>query len=72
MITIFNRKEVFAGYLDGLNRARDVLEANGIRYSYTTPAIFFSAAQSQGLYYLYVHRKDYDFACHLLGRQQIR
>lgn len=72
MITIFNRKEVFVGYLDGLNRTRDILEANGIRFSYTTSAIFFSAALSQGLYYLYVHKKDYDLACHLLGREQIR
>lgn len=72
MITVFNRKEAFAGYLDGLNKVRDILDANGINYSYSSSAIFFSAGLSQGLYYLYVKKKDYDQACHILGNGNIR
>jgi hypothetical protein len=73
MITIFNRKEVFTGYLDGLNKSRDALDAQGIKYSYkTSTSVLSSDLRSSYMYYLYVHKKDYDLASHVLGRGQIR
>ena len=73
MITLWNRKEVFAGFDIGqLARVRDTLSAAGIRYiirSVDHAASHRSVISSSrgnpmlsSMYYVYVHKNDLDQA----------
>jgi len=79
MILFWNRKEVYMGNsLERFYEARQRLEDNGIKYDYklvsNNSASLFGSSRSQfgsfgenlqlsTMYYLYVHKKDYDYAC---------
>ena len=82
MITIFNRKELFLTYdIKERTRICDILCENGIDYylktiNPTASAFGSSRRASQGSfglnpdymyeYHIYVHKKDYEFANHLI------
>ena len=82
MITIFNREELLLTYsMDERVRICDILRANNIDYTIktvnTTASSFGSSRRSTsgtlGLnmdymyeYHVYVHKKDYDLAIHLI------
>lgn len=82
MITIWNRKEVFVGYsLQKFNEVRNNLNINNIKYCYkifnrNSPYLFGSRRgrigtfgenmEYENTYYIYVHKKDYDYAMLLL------
>lgn len=84
MITIFNRKELLLTYsIDERVRICDVLRANNIDYYTktvnTTASSFGSSRRATsgtlGLntdylyeYHIYVHKKDLDYATHLISR----
>lgn len=78
MITIWNQKEVFVGYsLQKFNEVRSLLDVNKIKYKYRVvnhnSAYLFSSRRARtgtfgenmeysNMYYVYVHKKDYDNA----------
>ena len=72
MITFWNRKEVFVGYDIGqLARVRDTLSAARIRYIYRSAGHSVSAGGHgyysanplmSSMYYVYVHKDDFDRA----------
>ena len=73
MITFWNRKEVFAGYDIGhLARVRDTLSAAGMRYIYRSVGhgvshrnVIGNSGQNpmlSSMYYVYVHKDDFDRA----------
>ena len=80
MIAFWNRKEVFAGFdLGHLARVRDTLAAAGIRYFYK--AVWHGGGRARNLigsygenpsfssmYYVYVHKDDFDLAQHELNK----
>lgn len=79
MIMFWNRKEVFAGFdLGHLARVRDTLSAAGIRYVYRTVGHSVSHRNVIGtygqnpmlssMYYVYVHKEDFDRAQHELNK----
>ena len=86
MITIFNRKEVYNGFsMEQCSNIRDILSVNKIKYDYncvssSNNAWFNSDRASVGslgenpdyayMYYVYVHKKDYDQACYLINSQR--
>ena len=82
MITIFNRRELFVTYsIKRQAEIRDRLSEKGIDYSIRTVSrsAKFDGIRTGGLgtlgqmmeydteYIFYVHRKDYEYACGLIG-----
>lgn len=86
MITIFNRRELMITYsMDERVRICDILRANNIDYTTktinTTASSFGSSRRAStgtlGLnmdciyeYHIYVHKKDLDYATHLIHTQR--
>lgn len=86
MITFFNRKEVYNGLsMEQCSNIRDILSANKIKYDYrcvsnsNSPSIVSRSAltgsfgENQNfayMYYVYVHKKDYDQARYLINRNR--
>jgi len=76
MIMIWNQKEVFLGYsLQKFNEVRETLSANKIEYKYRIvnqnsrrkrTGIFGENQHYSSTYYIYVHKKDYEYACKVL------
>lgn len=87
MITFFNRKEVYNGFsMEQCSNIRDILSANKIKYDYrcvsnsnspsiaSRSALMGSFGENQNLaymYYVYVHKKDYDQACYLINKIRV-
>lgn len=83
MITFFNRKEVYIGFsMEKCSNIRDILSANKIKYDYrcvsnnnnawiaSDHALTGSFGENQNfayMYYVYVHRKDYEQAHYLIN-----
>ena len=79
MIMFWNRREVFMGYsLEKFYEARQKLEAQNIKYTYrlsgSDSTFFFESRRAHvgslgenpalsTMYYLYVHKKNYELAC---------
>lgn len=76
MITVFNRKEIYVGEMKGYGRVCDALESAGIKYYLKTNSMYGGTIKfgidSTCIYYVYVNKKDYDEACHVTGRENIR
>lgn len=82
MILFWNRREVFTGASpEAFYKMRQKLEDNNIKYDYrmashTNPSIWGSEGAIMGTfgqdlkyattYYLYVHKKNYEYACAVL------
>ena len=78
MITVWNRKEVYIGHsMAKFADIRDILAVNQIKYTYRTVSSknsyrrgvrgsFGERAELSCMYYIYVHRNDYDWACKLM------
>lgn len=82
MILIWNRKEVFMGNsLEKFYEVRQILEANNIEYTYRLESnnstfLFESRRGVMGtfgenidlstMYYIYVHKKNFEFASFIL------
>lgn len=78
MITFLNRKEVYIGYsMAECGEIRSVLAVNHIKYTYkvinpfatngrATRGSFGENADLSHMYYIYVHQKDYEWACKLI------
>lgn len=82
MIMFWNQKEVYMGCsLEKFYETRQILEANQIKYKYklagtgnvspfeTRRAALGSFGENMKYsttYYIYVHEKDFDFACGVL------
>ncbi len=78
MIVFWNQKEVYNGYsLEKLNDVRSTLAANNIKYKYRTVIRNNFARRGRtgslglnlnysNLYYVYVHKRDYNKACAVL------
>ena len=82
MIMFWNRREVYMGTsMEVFYNVRQRLEDNGIKYDYrlasnTNPSIFGGDGPIMGTfgqnlkysttYYLYVHKKNYEYACAVL------
>lgn len=78
MITFWNRKEVYVGYsMSEFVNKREILISNQIEYIYRT--VNSSSGNTRGkrgsfgvrtefscMYYLYVHKNDYEWACELI------
>lgn len=85
MITIFNRKEVYAGFsMEECGKIRDVLAANKIKYDFkctssNSSGIFSSTRSRMGSfgenieysysYYVYVRKDDYEQACYVINHK---
>ncbi|WP_326514634.1 hypothetical protein [Clostridium intestinale] len=83
MIMFWNQREVFIGNsLENFNRAQHLLQMNNINYkiklsSNNSPNLIASRRATMGIfgenstvstmYYIYVHKNDYDEACYLLN-----
>lgn len=71
MITIFNRREVFAGFsMAEFGKTRDILSSNQIKYSIKVSNLNYGAREMPFgnfgenpnyfyQYYVYVHKKDF-------------
>lgn len=81
MITIFNRKEVYVGMsMNEFNDKRQLLSQNGIGYRYrmvnqnsvprgaATVGRYMENQDLSTTYYIYVNKKDYEYACGLLHK----
>jgi hypothetical protein len=79
MIAIWNQKEVFTGYsLQQFNEVRGILAANNINYKHKLVNNISSRRGRTGtfgenlnysvMYYIYVHKKDYQCACTVLRK----
>lgn len=78
----WNQREIFiSNSLENFNRAQHLLQMNNIKYkiklsSNKSPNLFASRAATMGsfgenpkvstIYYIYVHKNDYDEACYVL------
>ena len=67
MILPWNCKEIFMGFdLKKFNQTRDMLDASGIKYIYRVANMDSVHGWGQSrpeyslMYYIYVHRKDFD------------
>jgi hypothetical protein len=73
-----NRREVYHGFsLKEQAEVRSILKVNQVKYNYRIINFGSKTRGNLGLnkkyeleYYIYVHKKDYDNALHLLGRQR--
>ncbi len=76
MIMLWNRKEVYNGFDIGqLARVRDTLSAANIRYIYKTVwqgglRGGFSNLALSTIYYVYVHKRDFDRAQYELHKRR--
>lgn len=80
MIMIWNQREVFMGYsLQKFNEVREILAANRIKSKYRVvynksssrrgrTGTFGENMEYSNLYYIYVHKKDYENACAVLQK----
>jgi len=84
LITVFNRRELFITYsMEALSRVRDALDAGGIPHyvrtrNLTSPTAYTDARAGAGSfgsdmnasyeYKIYVHRKDCERACAVIGQ----
>ena len=84
MISLWNRKEVYNGYsIKAVNKVKEILISNGIKYttrvvnrnnsnffgpSRNRTSTFGEKAELANIYYLYVHKDDYDKAIMLIGK----
>lgn len=78
MIGFWNRKEVYMGYsMAELANVRDILAVNQIKYTYRTVdsssgnrrgelGSFGERSELSCMYYVYVHKNDYEWACKLI------
>ena len=78
MIAFWNRKEVYMGHsMVELADIRDILAVNQIKYTYRTVSSssgnrrgmrgsFGERAEFGCMYYIYVHKNDYEWACELI------
>lgn len=82
MIGFWNRKEVYVGHsMNKFSNIRSILVANNIRYTYKTinhnnsefPGMgrgvkgsFGERSEFSYMYYIYVHRNDYEHAYKLI------
>lgn len=87
MITVWNRKEVYVGYsIERCTEAREELSRNDILYTYkvidrNNSQIMGTSRSNRGrwgedtkysyTYYVYVHKRDYEFASFIIGRLNI-
>mgnify|MGYP001247372425 CR=1 FL=1 len=82
MLRFWNRKEVYVGSsLEKFNEVIDLLRRNRIQYKYKIINRNYFKEQGSstnwedmkysGVYYIYVHKKDYDNACTLLQNSNI-
>ncbi len=86
MIMIFNRKEVYCGFsMEECSEIRDTLSVNQIKYIYkcisNKGSAYFSSNRSvmgslgedvkyAYLYYVYVHKDDYELASHVINQNK--
>ena len=71
MIMIWNRHEVYCGFsLQEFNKVLDVLAAEKIKYSYRIKE-YSSMLRYSKMYYVYVHKKNSEFAIGALKRRLI-
>ncbi len=84
MISLWNRKDVYNGYsIKAVNKVKEILISNGIEYTtrvvYRNNSKLFGPSRSRtgafgektelaNIYYLYVHKDDYDKAIMLIGK----
>ena len=78
MITFFNRKEVCITYdMRRQAEVRDILQANGIKYTFKVTDRCGSNPQSSAWgiklddrceYKIFVHKDDYELALHLISK----
>ncbi len=78
MIGFWNKKEVYIGYsMAEYANIRDILVANQIKYTYKTVSSssgnrrgvigsFGESAELSCMYYIYVHKNDYNWVCKLI------
>lgn len=82
MIAYWNRQEVYMGYsISKCSDIRSLLANSNIEYTYKTINCTNSATSGSGcgvrgefdkriefnyMYYIYVHKNDYDYACKLI------
>lgn len=82
MIGFWNRREVFVGQsMEKFSQVRQILSSKGIKYTYKVlnrntsgltggtrrrTGTFGQSNMAQYMYYVYVHRKDYEMAAELL------
>ncbi len=78
MITFWNRKEVYMGYsMAECSEIRSTLAVNHVKYAYKvvnpfanhgrgTRGSFVERSDLSHMYYVYVHQKDYEWACKLI------
>jgi hypothetical protein len=82
MIIFLNRKEIYVGFSpEKFYEVLDVLTRNGIQYRYKIITRFHPSEESlhihwedvkySNVYYVYVHKKDYDKACTVLENLKI-
>ncbi|NLK98537.1 MAG: hypothetical protein GX272_10750 [Epulopiscium sp.] len=82
MINIWNRKEIFVGFsVKKFNEILDLLSRNKIQYKYkiinrTHPKLEgmdtnWEDMKYSGVYYIYVHKKDYESARAVLQSSNI-
>ena len=76
----WNRKEVYHGFsLKTQTEVREILKANHIKYDYRVINLNYKGRVRIGdfginrdfslEYYIYVSKKDYEYASHLLGNR---
>ncbi len=77
MLTFWNRKEVYMGYsMSDFADIRSVLAVHSIKYTfkvinacgsnYKRRGIFGEDSKFNYMYYIYVHKRDYEWACELI------
>ena len=77
MIAFWNRKEVYMGYsMNECGEIRSILAANSIKFTYKvvnryahgrgTRGSFGERAELSYMYYIYVYKKDYEWACRVI------
>ena len=78
MIAFWNRKEVYMGCsMTECAKIRSILAVNQIKYTYRTVSSRSSNRRGMGggfgeraelscMYYVYVHKNDYDWVCKLI------
>lgn len=72
MITLFNRREILFTYsIEKFAKARDILNANKIRYTCSMHLIkTFGNQSQQAETHVYVNKKDYEYANYLIAQAE--
>lgn len=84
MIIFWNRKEVYMGYsMAECGEVRSILAGNKIKYTYKVVNPFSNSVRGARwhfgestslsyMYYVYVHKKNYEWACKLISDNKVK